>query len=170
MNPVHLTTQIVPPLSRSRQILGLMLFVAACFAAATMGAVVTSRSVQSWYQRIAKPIWTPPDSIFAPVWTTLYFLMAISAWLVWRKRGLMSLEMGLFFSQLTLNVAWSGIFFGLRQPGLAFAEILLLWLLIALTAWQFMRTSTLACVLFVPYLAWTSFAAALNYAIWGLNS
>jgi tryptophan-rich sensory protein/uncharacterized protein YbjT (DUF2867 family) len=158
--------------SRARQTAWLLGLVATCFSAAGIGGAVTSVSVGNWYQTLAKPSWTPPDWLFGPVWTTLYFLMALSAWLVWRRGGWRAAQtsLGLFGLQLALNVAWSGIFFGMRSPGIAFGEIVVLWLAIAATAISFWGLSTTAALLFTPYLAWTTFAAVLNFAIWRLNS
>lgn len=143
-----------------------------CFAAAGIGAAVTSTSVGGWYQALAKPAWTPPDWIFGPVWTALYLLMAHSAWLLCRRWPIRSLaaELGLFGGQLLLNVCWSVVFFGMRSPGLAFAVIVVLWLSIAATALSFSDKSRIAAMMFAPYLAWTSFAALLNFAIWRMNA
>ena len=135
-----------------------------------IGGAITETSI--WYQTLAKPSWMPPDWLFGPVWTALYVLMAVAAWVVWRRGGATAarLPLGLFGLQLALNVGWSAIFFGLRLPGVAFAEILLLWLAIAATAVAFWRRSKLAAWLLAPYLAWTTFAAVLNASIWSLNS
>jgi tryptophan-rich sensory protein/uncharacterized protein YbjT (DUF2867 family) len=145
---------------------------AMCLAAAGIGGAITARSVNDWYQTLAKPSWMPPDWLFGPVWMALYVLMAVAAWVVWRRGGATAarLPLGLFGLQLALNVGWSAIFFGLRLPGVAFAEILLLWLAIAATAVAFWRRSKLAAWLLAPYLAWTTFAAVLNASIWSLNS
>jgi tryptophan-rich sensory protein len=146
--------------------------VAVCFAAAAAGGALTSASVGDWYQTLKKPSWTPPDWLFGPVWTALYFLMALSAWLVWRQGGWRAsrVSLGLFGLQLMLNVGWSAIFFGMRSPGWAFGEILILLLAIAATAVSFWGRSATAALLFAPYLAWTAFAALLNFAIWRMNS
>jgi tryptophan-rich sensory protein len=158
--------------SRARQTAWLLGLFAICSAAAAAGGAVTSTSVGDWYQTLKKPSWTPPDWLFGPVWTALYFLMAISAWLVWRQGGWRAsrVSLGLFGLQLMLNVVWSAIFFGMRSPGLASGEILILLFAIAATAVSFGGQSTTAVVLFTPYLAWTSFAALLNFAIWRMNS
>ncbi len=158
--------------SRARQTAWLLGLVAICFAAAGIGGAVTSVSVGNWYQTLAKPSWTPPDWLFGPVWTTLYFLMALSAWLVWRRGGWRAsrVSLGLFGLQLILNVSWSAIFFGMRSPGLAFGEILILLLANAATAVSFWGRSATAALLFTPYLAWATFAALLNFAIWRMNS
>lgn len=158
--------------SRARQIAWLLGLMAICFAAAAAGGAVTSTSVGDWYQTLKKPSWTPPDWLFGPVWTALYFLMALSAWLVWRRDGWRAsqVSLGLFGLQLMLNVGWSSIFFGMRSPGFAFGEILILLLVIAATAVGFWGRSTAAALLLTPYLAWTTFAALLNFAIWRMNS
>ena len=158
--------------SRSRQTAWLLGLVAICFAAAAAGGALTSTSVGDWYQTLKKPSWTPPDWLFGPVWTALYFLMALSAWLAWRRGGWLAsqVSLGLFGLQLMLNVSWSAIFFGMRSPGLAFGEIVILWLAIAATAVSFWGRSATAALLFTPYLAWTTFAALLNFTIWRMNS
>jgi benzodiazapine receptor len=154
------------------QVLAFFVFVMLCFGTAAIGAAWTSISVDGWYQTIAKPTWTPPDWVFGPVWTVLYFLMAIAGWLVWRRSGIAAARGAwlLFAAQLLLNALWSGIFFALRSPGLAFVEILVLWAAIAGTIVAFWQHSRWASCLLVPYLAWSSFAAVLNLAIWRLNS
>jgi benzodiazapine receptor len=160
------------PLPRSRQVLALAGFVAVTFAAAAVGSYFTSTSVSGWYQQLARPEWRPPDWVFGPVWTTLYVMMSIAAWLVWRRGRWSSarIPLTLWGLQLLLNVGWSAFFFAMRQPGLAFYEIVLLWIAIAATIVAFWRWSKLAAILLVPYLAWVSFASVLNYAIWQMNS
>ena len=113
--------------------IGLVVFIAICLGAAAIGAIATTPEIDGWYRTIEKPSWNPPNWIFGPVWTALYILMAIAAWLVWRPAGFVAAAMPLtlFAVQLVLNIAWSWIFFGLHQPGWAFAEIVLLWLAIA---------------------------------------
>jgi tryptophan-rich sensory protein len=146
-------------------------FLAACFAAAGVGGWLTARSVGDWYQQLARPSWTPPDWVFGPVWSLLYLLMAVAAWLVWRSGSLEKVRwpLILFAVQLALNVAWSAIFFGLRSPGWALAEILLLWGSIGATIIAFWGRSTGAALLMIPYWLWTTFAALLNFAIWSRN-
>jgi tryptophan-rich sensory protein len=153
------------------QFVGLIGFLLLCFAAAAIGGRFTAMSVGDWYPTLAKPPLAPPAWVFGPVWTTLYTLMAIAAWLVWRRGGWRSQSgpLALFLVQLALNVAWSGLFFGLRSPGLAFGEIVLLWLAIAATASQFWRQSRAAALLLVPYLLWVTFAGYLNFGYWRLN-
>ena len=139
-----------------------------CFAVAGVGGLVTTPSIPNWYAGLAKPLWTPPDWVFGPVWSVLYLSMAVAAWLVWRQ-GDVAVPMMLFGIQLVFNAAWSWLFFGLHSPGAAFIDIVLLWMAIVVTTATFWRRSMLAGVLFVPYLAWVSFAALLNFAIWRMN-
>lgn len=148
----------------------LILFLAVCLGAGGLGSFFTASSVRDWYPRLRKPRGTPPSWLFGPLWTALYVLMAVSAWLVWREYRAGALAALLvFFAQLALNVAWSGIFFGSRMPGVAFLEIVLLWLAIAFTMLIFYWLRPPAALLLVPYLLWVSYAAYLNLAIWRLN-
>jgi len=158
--------------SGTRQAAGLLVALVATFAAAGLGSVFTSRSVSDWYAALARPSWTPPGWVFGPVWTLLYVLMAVAAWLVWRRAGGWAgarAALGLYAVQLVLNAAWTGLFFGLRMPGVAFAELAVLWAAIVATLVAFRRHSPAAGALMVPYLAWCTFAAALNLAIWRMN-
>ena len=150
---------------------GLMISLAICFAAAGIGGAVTTPKIGTWYATLRKPAWNPPNWIFGPVWSALYFCMAVAAWFVWRQGGFLGAKvpLTLFGVQLLLNVLWSCIFFGLEKPGLAFGEVLLLWLAIAATMIVFWQRSMIAGILFVPYLAWVSFASFLNFTIWRLN-
>jgi translocator protein len=153
------------------QALVLGLFYLVCFLAAGLGSLFTMVSVGGWYAALAKPPWSPPDWIFGPVWTVLYAAMAVAGWLVWRRGGLASVPALRWFAvQLVLNVGWSVVFFGLRMSGLAFAEILALWVAIVATVSASWRVSRPAGILLVPYLLWVSFAVALNFAIWRLNA
>lgn len=139
-----------------------------CLAVGAIGGWATAQSVTDWYPTLVKPSWTPPNWLFAPVWTLLYIIMAIAAWLVWRSgnaRGALLL----FGAQLLLNLAWSILFFGARSPGLGLANIAILWIAIAATIFAFALRSRLAAFLMVPYLAWVSFASALNASIWMAN-
>ena len=158
--------------SALQQVLGLAAFVVICFAAAGLGGLVTTPRIPTWYADLAKPAWTPPDWIFGPVWTALYLMMAFSAWLVWRQAGLAGarLPLALFAIQLVLNSLWSVLFFGLQSPGAAAVEIILLWAAILATLLAFWKRSNVAGALLVPYLAWVSFAAVLNVAIWWMNA
>lgn len=153
---------------RLHELASLGVFLAACSMAAGIGSWFTTPRIEGWYALLRKPDWTPPNWVFGPVWSVLYASMAVAAWLVWRRVG-WSRELALFAGQLVLNMAWSAIFFGLRNPAAALAEILALWVMILLTAISFWRVSSVAGWLMVPYLAWVSFAAALNFAIWRMN-
>lgn len=162
-----------PPLRRSfaSSVLAFLVLLLTCFGTAAIGASLTSTSVDGWYQTLAKPSWTPPDWVFGPVWTVLYFLMAVSGWLVWQKSGIAAARGAwlLFVAQLVLNALWLGFFFAMHSPAFAFVEILALWAAIAGTITAFWQHSRRASFLLVPYLAWSSFAAVLNLAIWRLN-
>ncbi len=154
-----------------RQLAMLAFFLVICFGTAAGGAALTAVSVRTWYQTLSKPAWTPPDWLFGPVWTALYLMMAVAAWLVWRRTGRSTgrTALGLFAAQLALNAVWSPLFFSLHSPGIALVDILLLWAAIAATLWSFSRISALAASLLVPYLMWVSYATALNCAIWRMN-
>jgi tryptophan-rich sensory protein len=153
-----------------RQAVGLVAFLGICFAASAVGGLFTASSVGSWYQELARPSWNPPDWVFAPVWTTLYAMMGIAAWLVWRgDTRPRRLALFLFGMQLALNVLWSALFFGLRNPAAGLVEIVVLFFAIAATAVVFARCSRLAALLLLPYLLWVGFASFLNAAIWHLN-
>lgn len=158
-------------MSRLTDIAALGLFVLVCFAAAGIGGAFTAGSLGSWYVELKKPSWNPPNWIFGPVWTALYLSMAVAAWLVWRRAGWSgaAAALGLFALQLALNVAWSGLFFGLRNPGAASAGIVALWASILATLIAFWRVTPGAGLLMVPYLAWVTFASVLNLTIWRLN-
>jgi tryptophan-rich sensory protein len=142
--------------------------------AGAIGAVFTSRSVTTWYVTIAKPSFTPPGWVFGPAWTVLYILMGIALYLVWERASIPGAvtpwAFALFFLQLTFNALWSVIFFGQRAIGLALVDIALLWLAVLATMLVFWQVSRVAGALLIPYLAWVTFAAALNYSIWRLNS
>jgi tryptophan-rich sensory protein len=140
--------------------------------AMSAGAVGSRFMPGAWYADLAKPSWNPPAWVFAPVWTTLYVLMGIAAWLVWRKVGFSgaTVSLSLFVVQLVLNALWSYLFFGAHRPDLAFVEILVLWSVILVVTIGFWRISVAAGALMVPYLAWVAFASALNWQLWRLNS
>jgi translocator protein len=132
----------------------------------------TQSGVDGWYAAASKPSFNPPNWIFAPVWTTLYILMGIALFLVWRAdadKTVKQTAIILFTVQLTLNFFWSIIFFKLQQPGWAFAEIILMWVMILFTILWFGKISSTAAWLLVPYISWVSFASVLNYCIWRLN-
>jgi benzodiazapine receptor len=140
--------------------------------AGLIGSIFTAPAIPTWYASLQKPAFAPPNWVFAPVWTTLFLLMGIAAYLVW-KRGLAKKEvriaLGLFLFQLVLNIFWSFLFFGLQNPLAAFVEIIVLWLAILLTLVSFYRISKPAGLLLLPYLIWVSFAAFLNFQIFTLN-
>ena len=160
----------VQPLSVSQQALGLLGWLVLTSTAATIGALA-SANAGAFYEQLARPKWAPPAWLFAPVWSTLYALMALSAWLVWRARGFAGARaaLALFIIQLAANAAWSWLFFTWRRGDLAFAEILVLWSLIAATVVSFQRLDSIAAYLLYPYLAWTTFASALTFIVWRLN-
>ncbi len=152
----------------SRRLLALAGWILLCFAAASLGGFF---GPGEWYASLKKPMWNPPGWIFGPVWSALYTMMAVAAWLVWQQGGFAAWRGPLlaFFVQLVLNAAWTPLFFGLHWPGAALLEIILLWLAIAWTIAAFWRVHRTAAWLLVPYLAWVSFAAVLNGALWRLN-
>jgi tryptophan-rich sensory protein len=141
-------------------------------AAGGLGSIFTSSAIPTWYATLSRPALNPPNWVFAPVWTTLFVLMGIAAFLIW-KQGLEKPKvreaLKIFLGQLTLNVLWSFIFFGLHEPGWAFVEIIFLWLAILATILSFYKISKTAAYLLIPYIAWVSFASYLNLAIWQLN-
>jgi tryptophan-rich sensory protein len=151
-----------------RNMVSFLLFLAVCLAAGWFGSQFEPGD---WYQSLSKPAWTPPDAVFGPVWTLLYVMMGIAAWLVWRNRSSSNVTaaLGLFAVQLILNALWSYLFFGLQRPALAFFELMGLWLVIVATVLAFRRIRPLAAVFLLPYLAWVSFALLLNFRLWRLN-
>ncbi|MDP3071263.1 MAG: TspO/MBR family protein [Opitutaceae bacterium] len=163
MNPIRFS-----PSFPGRQILALFGWLALCFAAAATAAFV---STDGWYAALHKPAWNPPAWVFAPAWTFLYATMAVAAWLVWREGGwrAQGRALGMFVLQWVLNALWTPLFFGLHRPGLALIDILALWLVLALTLVAFWRVRRAAGVLLLPYLAWVTFATALNFTIWRMN-
>jgi tryptophan-rich sensory protein len=154
---------------RPARLLALAGWIALCLAAGGIGAVVSGPD--EWYRALNKPTWNPPAWVFGPVWTTLYVMMGVAAWLVWLRRARPGapLALVLFAIQLALNAAWSWIFFGGHQIGAAFAELLLLWAALVATLLAFRRVRPAAAWWLVPYWAWTSFAAVLNGTLWWLN-
>ena len=143
-------------------------WLALAFAAAALGGLFRPGE---WFAALSKPGWNPPGWIFGPVWTALYSIMAIAAWLVWRRGGFAGqrVALSLFLLQLFFNALWSPLFFGLHRPALAFADLMLLWLALLGTVVTFWKARPLAGALLLPYLAWVTFAGALNFAIWQLN-
>ncbi|MDG4795941.1 TspO/MBR family protein [Micromonospora sp. WMMD1082] len=143
-------------------------FAAAVLAAALIGNLAASGAAAE-YADLDRPAWSPPSWLFGPVWIALYVTIALAAWLVWRRVGF-GPALAAWVVQLALNAAWTPLFFGGGRYGLAFAEIVLLWLAIGVTVLLFSRASRAAAALLLPYWAWVTFAAALNYSIWQLNS
>lgn len=147
----------------------LIFFLAICFLAAWMGGQATYPSIPTWYAQLQKPSFNPPNQIFGPVWTLLYAMMAVAAWLVWKKVGWVFSAFSFFFLQLAANTLWSILFFGMHRPDLALIDIAILWLLIGTTLFSFWKIDVKAAWLLVPYWLWVSFASVLNYFIWKLN-
>jgi translocator protein len=156
--------------SRSRSATALATSLAAVSAAAGIGGAGTAAGVRTWYRSLDRPSWRPPDEAFGPVWTALYAGNAVSAWLVWRADPQGSRPaLTLYGAQLALNAAWPLLFFGLKRPGLALVEIALLWVAVLATIAAFARRHRGAALLLVPYLAWVTFALALNHDLWRRN-
>ena len=161
-----------PPMSSAPRAalaaLALVGWLAVTFGAATMGALFLPGE---WYARLQKPTWNPPNWIFGPVWTALYAIMAVAAWLVWKRGGFTRQRTALllFLLQLCFNALWSPLFFGLHHPALAFADLVLLWLALLATVAAFWKAHRLAGAMLLPYLAWVTFAGALNFTLWRLN-
>lgn len=157
-------------LGQSKQILGLLAWLAISFITAAIGAAGSVQS-QSIYSQLQQPSWAPQAWVFGPVWSILFTLMGIAAWWVWRRGGFHShtKALALFLLQLVFNGLWSWLFFAWMLGALALANIIMLWCLIVATVIAFRQISVLAAALMVPYLLWVSFAAILNYALWQLN-
>jgi tryptophan-rich sensory protein len=136
------------------------------------GVIGSQFSPGEWYAGLTKPSWNPPNWIFAPVWTALYVMMGVAAWLVWRRGGwaVNRLALSLFLCQLVLNALWSWIFFGLHQMEMALIEIVLLWTVVLATSLAMWKSSKAASLLLLPYLGWLSFATLLSFTLWKLNS
>ncbi len=141
-------------------------------AIGALGGYFTFESVRTWYTTLNKPSFNPPNSIFGPVWTTLYVLMGISSYLVWRKRKTVSgynWALGIYVLQLLLNLMWSFLFFFQQQIGFALVEIGILWITIIITSFLFYRIDKVSGLLFIPYILWVGFASYLTYSIYILN-
>ncbi len=156
--------------SKSVQVLGLFGWLCASFATGAIGGFASANAA-GFYGQLVQPSWAPPAWLFGPVWSVLFVLMGIAAWLVWRDHAFRGARaaLGLFMVQLVANALWTWLFFVWQLGAVAFAEIVLLWLLIATTIWLFWRLHRVAALLLLPYLAWVSFAAALNFTLWRLN-
>lgn len=147
-----------------------VLAIAAPFAVAAIGGVATAQAIPTWYRALDKPAWNPPDAVFGPVWTVLYLLMGVALVVARRADPARGRRLQAVFGlQLALNLGWSLVFFGRRDPQAGLIVIGLLWLAIVATTLEFRRARPLAAALLVPYLAWVTFAAALNAEIWRLN-
>ena len=156
----------------ARDIVKLVVSIIACQCAGLIGSLATTPNIPTWYAALEKPFFTPPSWLFAPAWITLYLLMAIAAFLIWRK-GLgeegVKCALIVFLVQLVLNALWSVVFFGLQSPLYGMVVIIALWIAILLTIIKFFRLSTAAGWLMIPYILWVSFASILNISIWVLN-
>lgn len=149
----------------------LILFLVASVLVSVIGGLATASSVETWYLTLAKPSWNPPSQVFGPAWTLLYGLMAIAAWRIWLRRDRPEARTALwvYAAQLVLNVGWSILFFGLRNPGAALIEIVLLWSTLVWLLFRFWKIDRVAGILWLPYVLWVTFATSLNAAIWSLN-
>lgn len=156
--------------SKQKQFFGLIGWLLISFAASAVSAVASIQA-QSFYGELTQPSWAPPGWVFGPVWTTLFALMGVAAWLVWREGGFRKnkTSLSLFLVQLVVNALWSWLFFAWHLGAYALIDLIVLWLLIIATLVAFWRVKALAGVLLVPYLLWVSFAGFLNYAVWQLN-
>jgi len=152
----------------SEYILGLMFWVGLCL---TVGFIAGRFSPGKWYATLHKPSWTPPGWVFPVVWTILYVMMGLSAWIIWQGTGLreVALPISFFLLQLIFNVLWMWLFFGLHRPGLAFLDIALLWAILLVTLILFWMNRPMAGAFLIPYLVWVGFSSALNFAIWRMN-
>lgn len=168
MNAPQVTLRMQP--SSVSPWLALLLWILLCAAAGAIGGIASANAPE-FYAALDKPSWAPPPGVFGPVWSVLYLLMAVSAWLVWRERGWARARgaLGLFVLQLALNTIWSWLFFAWHRGALAFIDIVALLALIAATMVAFARVRRLAAWLLLPYLAWVSFATALSYSVWQRN-
>jgi len=157
-------------LPNSRNFLGFIAWFAVSFAASAIGALASIQAKQ-FYGLLTQPAWAPPSWLFGPVWTALFAMMAVAAWLVWRTGGFRAnrVALSLFLVQLAFNTLWSWLFFAWHRGALAFADIVLLWVLIVATLASFWRVRPIAGALLIPYLLWVSFAAFLNFSVWQLN-
>ena len=156
---------------RFSDILKLVASVILCQIAGFLGSLFTTPAIPTWYKTLNKPSFTPPTWIFSPVWISLFILMGISLYFVWRRADHPQFKAALifFFVQLILNVLWSVAFFGLKSPFLGLVDIVALWIAIFLTIQHFLKVSKFAGVLLIPYLLWVSFATLLNFSLWILN-
>lgn len=154
-----------------KNILKLIVSVVISQAAGAIGSLFTVQNIPTWYAGLNKPSFNPPNYLFGPVWITLYFMMGIAFFLVWKNSGKFDVKVPaiLFITQLVLNALWSIIFFGMKNPMLGFFEIIILWVFIVLCVIKFYPVSKIAAWLLIPYLLWVSFASVLNFKLWMLN-
>ncbi len=155
-----------------RDVLKLVISVLACQMVGILGSLVTTPAIPTWYASLNKPSFTPPGWVFGPVWVTLYFLMGVAVFLIWRmdlRNSAVRAALLLFVAQLISNGIWSPLFFGLKSPLLGLIDVAALWVLIVLTIAAFARLSRAAAILLVPYIAWVTLALALNFSIWRMN-
>ncbi|BAH40366.1 MAG TPA: tryptophan-rich sensory protein [Gemmatimonas aurantiaca] len=157
-------------MTKSRSVPALIVWLIVCFAAAYIGAMAT-RDAPTFYAQLSLATWAPPASVFGPVWTVLYAMMAVAAWMVWERRPAPGADTAirLFVVQLAVNALWSWVFFAWHRGALAFLNIVVLWILIVVTIVLFKRVKPTAALLLAPYLAWVSFATALAYSAWQRN-
>lgn len=157
--------------TRSKNVIALAISLGAVVVASTLGGLASATSAED-YRRLEQPSWAPPSWVFGPVWTVLYTMMAVAAWLVWRSGPWSQTRPALtaYGAQLVLNAGWTPLFFGLGWRGIAFAELSVLWLILVGTVVLFFRRTAVAGWLLIPYLAWSTFALCLNFAVWQLNS
>jgi tryptophan-rich sensory protein len=158
-------------MSPLRQFTGLVCWLLLSYVAAAVGGVAAAVQASTFYAALARPEWAPPAWLFGPVWSLLYTMMGVAAWLVWRANGGAIHRQAhlLFVAQLVLNALWSWLFFVWHQGGLALAEVLMLWAMILATLLSFGKVSKPAAILLLPYQAWVSFAGVLNFSLWRLN-
>ena len=155
-----------------KDILKLGISIVLCQLAGFLGSLFTTSAIPTWYETLDKPFFTPPNWIFSPVWISLFILMGISLFVVWRRQDHPRFKTALifFFVQLILNIFWSAAFFGLRFFLIGLIDIVLLWVAILLTIQHFLRISKMAGLLLLPYILWVSFAVVLNFSLWILNT
>lgn len=158
---------------RDRPTLALVISILAIEIVGASGAIFTAQGLGTWYDTLQRPTLAPPNWVFGPVWTTLFALIGVALWLVWRQSSIepgdVRLAVAVFVVHFVFNLGWSAAFFGLQNVGLGLAVILILWVLIVATIWAFNRVDRRAALLLIPYLLWVSFATYLNYQIWVLN-
>ncbi|MBO0661087.1 tryptophan-rich sensory protein [Jiella sp. MQZ9-1] len=147
-------------------VVSFIVFLALVLMVASSGAVFKPGA---WYKSLDKPGWTPPNWVFPVVWSALYVMIAVTGWRVYETAGLVALPFAAYAVQLCLNAAWSGIFFGMKRPGLAFVDVLALWIAVAMNALLFYPIDAAAGLLLLPYLLWVTTAACLNFAVWRRN-